>query len=290
REEHFKRHGSRWSEFMRLPYFNLVRQSVIDPMHNLLLGVVKTQWHDRWIKTSAIRAPTQAGNGRELGVIHRFLESFETPSWAGKLPARVGEPAGGSLTADEYKFAMLTAWPLIVSGIPTIWDRFIDDANKDQEKAVDEYPGRYAAWQAEWNSWRERNPLAPITGKHKKKDKDPEPVAPKPPKVRMQAGEPENLLRLATALKIYCASSVSLYGASALKPNFHWAVHLTEQIQDFGPVYNFWAFLSERLNKVLKNSNVNNWKGGQIEISMLREFSRASRLNALVSTCVIVLN
>ena len=34
----FKTHGVRWTEFARLKYFDLVRYTVIDPMHNLLLG------------------------------------------------------------------------------------------------------------------------------------------------------------------------------------------------------------------------------------------------------------
>ncbi|KAJ6616182.1 hypothetical protein B0H10DRAFT_1800091, partial [Mycena sp. CBHHK59/15] len=33
----FKTHGVRWTEFARLKYFDLVRYTVIDPMHNLLL-------------------------------------------------------------------------------------------------------------------------------------------------------------------------------------------------------------------------------------------------------------
>ncbi|KIJ09289.1 hypothetical protein PAXINDRAFT_87673 [Paxillus involutus ATCC 200175] len=117
----------------------------------------------------------------------------------------------------------------------------------------------------------------------------------------MQPNEPTNFLRLSTALKIFCGSSVKvnmlphaeallrdyllnykeLYGLGAMKPNFHWAVHLRQQILDYGPVYNFWAFLSERLNKVLKGSNSNNWIGGQIEISMMREFARGSQIDSL---------
>lgn len=36
--DHFKQHGARWTEFFRLPYFDVIRMCVIDPMHNLLLG------------------------------------------------------------------------------------------------------------------------------------------------------------------------------------------------------------------------------------------------------------
>lgn len=38
KEEFFKKYGVRWTEFARLKYFDLVRYTVIDPMHNLLLG------------------------------------------------------------------------------------------------------------------------------------------------------------------------------------------------------------------------------------------------------------
>lgn len=72
-----------------------------------------------------------------------------------------------------------------------------------------------------------------------------------------------------------------MYGEGSMKPNFHWAVHLTQQIRDYGPVYIFWAFLSERLNKVLKSSNSNNWTGGQVEISMMREFMRAAQIDSM---------
>ncbi|KAG2030977.1 hypothetical protein BDR03DRAFT_936515 [Suillus americanus] len=212
-------------------------------MHNLLLGIIKTQWYTQWILTPALRAATQTRT-RELDLMHTFLSTFEAPLWAGKLPLHVREPAGGSLTADEYKFAATTAWPITKSA---------------------------------------------------KDDKEPKP--PKPPKVRMQRDEPINFLHLSTALKIFCGSSIKLdmlprlYSVDALKPNFHWAVHLRRQILDYGPVYNFWASLSERLNKVLKSSNSNNWTGGQIEISMMREFARGAQIDSLViSLPVIVLS
>lgn len=67
-----------------------------------------------------------------------------------------------------------------------------------------------------------------------------------------------------------------------MKPNHHWAVHVPDQLLDYGPVYNFWSFLTERLNKVLKNLNSNNWAGGQLEISMMREFGRGSKMECLV--------
>ena len=66
-----------------------------------------------------------------------------------------------------------------------------------------------------------------------------------------------------------------------VKPNFHWALHIFDQILDFGPVYNFWAFTSERLNKVLKSYNSNHHAGGALETSLLRSFVRDARLRQL---------
>jgi hypothetical protein len=42
KEEFFAEHGAQWTEFARLDYFDLVRYTVVDPMHNLLLG--KRHW------------------------------------------------------------------------------------------------------------------------------------------------------------------------------------------------------------------------------------------------------
>jgi hypothetical protein len=41
RQKFFDKYGVRWTELARLPYFNLVRYTIIDPMHNLLLGTFR---------------------------------------------------------------------------------------------------------------------------------------------------------------------------------------------------------------------------------------------------------
>ena len=114
-------------------------------MHNLLLGmlyccwrrliahdlsgVIKTQWYNMWIsrKPPSLRANTETRD-RELDIIHSFLETvrqtliiaglmnksplqFEAPSWAGSLPSKVGELAGGSLTAVSIDMQQLARFP-----------------------------------------------------------------------------------------------------------------------------------------------------------------------------------
>lgn len=36
--DYAKAHATRWTELLRLPYFNVCRMIIIDPMHALLLG------------------------------------------------------------------------------------------------------------------------------------------------------------------------------------------------------------------------------------------------------------
>ena len=51
RNKHVSSNHVRWTELLRLPYFNPIRHCVIDPMHKLFLGIahwiVKRLWIDR---------------------------------------------------------------------------------------------------------------------------------------------------------------------------------------------------------------------------------------------------
>ncbi|KAJ7910705.1 hypothetical protein B0H13DRAFT_2660867 [Mycena leptocephala] len=229
----FSKYGVGWTEFARLEYFDLIRYTVVDLMHN---GVAKTHWYDQWIQTKTLQADTAAFK-RELSWIHDFLASYESPLWAGILPLRVGEPAGGSVTADEYKFAVTDPW----ASIPIVWERFLPEATAKYDDEMKKY-----------NS---------LKRKAKRDASEPTP--------RMIAGKDEIFLQFATALKLILGRSIrpfvnykEYYGENDLKANHHWAVHVPDQLPDYGPVYNFWAFLTERLNKLLKNLNSNNWTGG----------------------------
>lgn len=75
---------------------------------------------------------------------------------------------------------------------------------------------------------------------------------------------------------------VEIYGDSYLKYNHHWSTHISAQIPDCGPVYGFWEFPGERVNKTLKNINTNNHRAGELEITMLREYNSASGLSQMV--------
>ncbi|KZV83930.1 hypothetical protein EXIGLDRAFT_624997, partial [Exidia glandulosa HHB12029] len=58
RDAFVKEHATRYTQLSRLPYFDLVRQIVIDPMHNLALGLVKTQFYHIWVKSKILTEAT----------------------------------------------------------------------------------------------------------------------------------------------------------------------------------------------------------------------------------------
>ncbi|KAJ7222108.1 hypothetical protein GGX14DRAFT_352968, partial [Mycena pura] len=88
--------------------------------------------------------------------------------------------------------------------------------------------------------------------------------------------------RAKSLLQDYLLEFSKLYGRNEMKPNHHWAVHVPDQALDYGPLYGFWAFLTERLNKFLKNFNSNNRSGGLLEVSMMRQFHRMAQLEGMV--------
>ena len=69
-----------------------------------------------------------------------------------------------------------------------------------------------------------------------------------------------------------------------IKPNHHYAVHTSEFIHDFGPVYGFWTFLFECLNKVLKSYKSNNHGLGHLEASFFCEFHHIIHVSQIVSS------
>jgi len=142
---------------------------------------------------------------------------------------KVGEPTGGSVTADEYRFATTVVWPVIVSHlhlihvmvpllqpqIPIVWDQFQCEATKDFDNANKKYNGQLAAYQQDLAKWEQRQQhpsTSTTTGKGKGKGKagdDKCPVPPVKPLPRMHEDEPVNFLRLAAALKLLLAQNVN---------------------------------------------------------------------------------
>jgi hypothetical protein len=64
--------------------------------------------------------------------------------------------------------------------------------------------------------------------------------------------------------------------------NLHWLSHLPEDIRNFGPVYSFWCFASERFNKTLKNIKLNGHIK-QVPMTLMRTFQNYAHLKEVSS-------
>ncbi|KAJ7140824.1 hypothetical protein C8R44DRAFT_726542 [Mycena epipterygia] len=115
--------------------------------------------------------------------------------------------------------------------------------------------------------------------------------------------DPKNFLKLSTAVRIlvgriiteadltksdkllreYTAELVDLYGPEVIRPNHHYATHTPQCVRNYGPLNEFWTFLFERLNKVLKSYKTPNHAGGELESSFFREFQRTVQQSRLLA-------
>ncbi|SMN01766.1 hypothetical protein SPONN_25 [uncultured Candidatus Thioglobus sp.] len=96
-----RKFGVRYSELLRLPYFDTIRFSVIDPMHNILLGSAK--------HTIAIWKSLGILNQSNNDHIQTIVDKFCTPPDVGRIPYKIAS-GFSSFTADQWK-----NWILIFS-------------------------------------------------------------------------------------------------------------------------------------------------------------------------------
>src|SRR5436305_5062597 len=82
RENHFKEHGVRWTELLRLLYMDPIRFAVVDLMHCLFLGVAK------WIIKS-IFVNQEKLSMKQLRAAQNRMDHIELPSDIGRIPPKI---------------------------------------------------------------------------------------------------------------------------------------------------------------------------------------------------------
>ena len=85
--------GCRYSVLLKLPYFDPVRMTLIDPMHNLFLGSAKHFTKDILIGMGNL-------SKADLGVIHKRISITQVPLDMGRLPSRID--SGSTFTAQQW--------------------------------------------------------------------------------------------------------------------------------------------------------------------------------------------
>jgi len=87
-------YGTRFSVLAELPYFDTIRMSPIDPMHNLFMGTAKLMTKI-WKESGLINRNIQL-------TMQDRVDQFVIPSDVGKIPRKIVSGFDG-FTADEYK-------------------------------------------------------------------------------------------------------------------------------------------------------------------------------------------
>ena len=93
RQELQRRYGVSWSVLCKLPYFDIVKYHLIDPMHNFYLGTAKHMvkiWKDRGLL-----------NQENLILIQSRIDELNIPYGVGRIPYKIGSNFSG-LTADQW--------------------------------------------------------------------------------------------------------------------------------------------------------------------------------------------
>lgn len=109
RKRFVKQAGVRWSELLRLPYFNPIRSTIIDPMHCLFLGIARWIMKRIWIEEGILTS-------NSLSKIQKKMDEFQIPSDLGRIPGKIHAGEGFSnFTADQWRifftiYATVSLW------------------------------------------------------------------------------------------------------------------------------------------------------------------------------------
>ena len=102
------KYGVRYSVILDLPYFNPVRFTVVDPMHNLLLGTAKHAF-SLWVKKDILSTS-------DLNLIQERSEKIHFPCDVGRIPLKIGSGFAG-FTADQWRVWTTVLSPIVLKGI-----------------------------------------------------------------------------------------------------------------------------------------------------------------------------
>lgn len=102
------KYGVRFSVLLSLPYFDPIRFTAIDTMHNLYLGTGKHAFKV-WISENVLTKDN-------LAEIDRRIRLFQVPSGVGRLPTNVSSNYGG-FKAEQWRTWITVYSPVVLKGI-----------------------------------------------------------------------------------------------------------------------------------------------------------------------------
>ena len=122
RNELESKYGCRYSELLDLPYFDPIRMTIIDPMHNLYLGTAKHILKDVWTEQGLI-------NQKTMSLIQNRVNVTSTPNYVGRIPLKIASFFSG-FTADQFKnwtnlFSIMALCDILPNEHMKCWQYFV---------------------------------------------------------------------------------------------------------------------------------------------------------------------
>lgn len=112
----------KYSILTELPYFNPIRFTIIDPMHNLFVGTAKTVMKKIWLERGII-------SSTQLDMIQARVDSLQVLSDIGRIPTKIASNFSG-FTAEQLKnwvilYSMYALGGLISQDEYHCWQSFV---------------------------------------------------------------------------------------------------------------------------------------------------------------------
>lgn len=109
--------GCRYSELVKLPYFDAPRMLVVDPMHNLFLGTAKHFFKSVWMTEENFK------------LVQERVNSALVPSGIGRIPHKI-QSGFASFTADQWKnwvnyFSLIALHDILKDENIECWRHFV---------------------------------------------------------------------------------------------------------------------------------------------------------------------
>ncbi|KAE9404137.1 hypothetical protein BT96DRAFT_955712 [Gymnopus androsaceus JB14] len=241
-----KNHGVRFSAFDWIPGWRPSRQTALDFMHCIYLGVVAFFWTRVLFATHMFPGANGVNSAKQH--FEDAINSIQWPSHITRFPKNLGE--NQSLKkADEWR-RLLTVTPVLL----WIASRNPDDTIPDTEPAV--------------------SPNERITTTHSRRRLSLyKAVLFLCVAVRLLATKKNSVDQAnagQTYFAHYCLALLAL--GVELTVNHHLAMHFSWMIKIYGPVYSWWLFAFERFNGLLEKMKNNGHDGGRVELTILRNW------------------
>ena len=114
--------GIKYSVLIELDYFDPIRFTIVDPMHNLFLGTAKTMMKMVWLKRGLIQE-------NDFTLLQTRVNSMTVPSDLGRIPHKILS-SFGSFTAEQWKnwvivYSMFALRGIIPQADYTCWQTFV---------------------------------------------------------------------------------------------------------------------------------------------------------------------